>query len=107
VESTGLFPVEYRIPGALRGRVRGRRIAIVNDVISAGSSVRGTLADLRACGAEPVVIGALLVLGESAVHYAAEQGVALERLVLRESAQWLPLDCPLCAEGTPFEDLSH
>jgi orotate phosphoribosyltransferase len=39
----GLFPVDYRIPGALRDVVRGRRVAIVNDVINAGSSVRATL----------------------------------------------------------------
>src|SRR5438128_9566480 len=36
-----LFPVEYRVPGVLREKVHGKRIAIVNDVISAGSAVRG------------------------------------------------------------------
>ena len=46
-----LFPVRYRVPAALRPFVAGRRVAIVNDVISAGSAVRGTLADLRGCGA--------------------------------------------------------
>jgi orotate phosphoribosyltransferase len=35
-----LFPVEYRLPNALHPMVRGKRIAIVNDVISAGSAVR-------------------------------------------------------------------
>jgi orotate phosphoribosyltransferase len=82
-------------------------VAIVNDVIAAGSAVRATLADLRACGAEPVAIGALLVLGDSAERYAAEQGVALERLAAREHAQWEPEACPLCAAGEPLEDLSH
>jgi orotate phosphoribosyltransferase len=103
----GLFPVDYRLPGALRERVRGRRVAIVNDVIAAGSAVRGTLADLQACGAEPVVIGALLVLGDSAARYAAEKSVALETLASREHAQWEPLNCPLCAAGVPLADLSH
>jgi hypothetical protein len=39
--------VKYRIPPALRSQVRGKRVAIVNDVINAGSAVRGTFLDLR------------------------------------------------------------
>src|SRR5919107_1434591 len=50
-------------PDALWG-VRGRRLAIVDDVMSAGSALRGTCAELVAHGAEPVVAGALLVLGD-------------------------------------------
>jgi orotate phosphoribosyltransferase len=106
-ERRGLFPIEYRLPGALRDRVRGKRVAIVNDVIAAGSAVRGTLADLRACGAQPVAIAALLVLGDAAERYAREQGVALEALAIREHAQWAPEACPLCAAGVPLHDLSH
>ena len=41
-ENRDLFPVEYRIPAALRDSIRGKRVAIVNDVINAGSAVRGT-----------------------------------------------------------------
>src|SRR5215203_1484871 len=32
--------VTYRIPAGLRGHVRGERIAVVDDVINAGSAVR-------------------------------------------------------------------
>src|SRR5437867_1326114 len=53
LQSDALYPVEYRIPRALRATVRRRRVAIVNDVINAGSAVRGTFADLKACGAAP------------------------------------------------------
>src|SRR5215470_11774772 len=38
-----LFPIDYRLPRALRARVRDRRVAVVNDVINAGSAVRGAL----------------------------------------------------------------
>jgi orotate phosphoribosyltransferase len=106
-EREGLFSVEYRLPGALRDRVRGRRVVLVNDVISAGSSVRGTLADLEACGAEPVAIGALLVLGDAATGLTAERGLPLESLAAREHAQWVPQACPLCETGVPLADLSH
>lgn len=32
----GSFPVEYRLPKALHSAVKGKRVAIINDVISAG-----------------------------------------------------------------------
>jgi len=35
--AAGLYPVEYRLPGTLRDAVRGKTVAIVNDVINAGS----------------------------------------------------------------------
>ena len=51
-EAEALFPVEYVVPQVVRPKLRGKRVAIVNDVISAGSAVRGTLADLTACDAD-------------------------------------------------------
>lgn len=102
--SDALFPVEYRVPRALRARVRDKRVAIVNDVVNAGSAVRGALVDLQACAAQPVVIGALLVLGPSAARLAAEQGVALETLATLPNTIWTPADCPLCARQVPLAD---
>ena len=61
-----LFPVDYRLPPVLRARLRGKRVAIVNDVISAGSAVRGTFEDLQSCGANTVAVASLAVLGSSA-----------------------------------------
>ena len=54
-DRTGLYPVDYRIAPALRGTIRGLRVALVDDAISAGSAVRSTLADLESCGAVPVL----------------------------------------------------
>ena len=100
--SEGLFPVAYRLPPALRARVEGRRVAVVNDVVNAGSAVRGTLSDLRACGAHPVVIGTLAVLGSAAQRLAHDEDVALEHLAALANAIWTPEDCPLCARGLPL-----
>src|SRR4030095_13190075 len=72
-----LFPVKYELPRALRERVQAKRVAIVNDVVSAGSAVRGTLANLRACGATVVAIGALAVMGTAAKRFADEEGLVL------------------------------
>lgn len=56
-KARGLYRARYRIPGALAERVAGKRFAIVDDVMSAGSALRGTYADLRAHGATCVVAG--------------------------------------------------
>ena len=45
-----LFPVEYPIPKPLHETLRGAPVVIVNDVINAGSAVRGTLNSLRRSG---------------------------------------------------------
>ena len=105
--SDGLYPVQYRIPGALREKVRGKRVAIVNDVINAGSAVRGTFADLQACGAETVAISTLLVLGSFATGFAAEKNVSLESIASLPNEVWTPPECPLCAAGVPLNQPSE
>jgi orotate phosphoribosyltransferase len=99
----GIFPVEYRLPRALQPAVHGKRVAIVNDVISAGSAVRGTLSDLQALGARVVAIGALLALGDAIGKFAAEHRVALELLEQMPNNLWIPSECPLCAAGVQLE----
>jgi orotate phosphoribosyltransferase len=103
---SGLFPVSYPIPRALRPRLRGQRVAVVNDVINAGSAVRGTLATLDECGAQPVAIGTLAIYGESAGELAARHAVPLEALASFPSQIWEPKACPLCARGVPLTDES-
>jgi orotate phosphoribosyltransferase len=99
----GLYAARYRVPDALRERVHGRTVAIVDDVINAGSATRATLADLRACGARVLAIGALLVLGSRAAELAAAEGLALERVAALDNPLWAPDECPLCAAGVPLE----
>jgi orotate phosphoribosyltransferase len=99
----GLYPVEYRLPRALQPAVKGKRVAIVNDVISAGSAVRGTFSDLQALGAGVVAVGALLALGDAIAEFAAEHCVALELLERMPNNLWTPAQCPLCAAGMPLE----
>lgn len=100
----GLFPVSYRLPGAQRDLVSGKRVVIVNDVIGAGSAVLGTLKDLYECGADPVAIGALAARGSAAMVLARENGLALETLASFPGEQWKPSECPMCAAGVPLTD---
>jgi orotate phosphoribosyltransferase len=102
----GLFPVGYRIPDSLRKELEGKRVAIVNDVIHAGSAVRGTFADLEQCGAMVVSISALLVLGSAAAAFAASKGVPLRSIASLAKDIWTVEECPLCALGVPCEDVA-
>jgi len=101
----GLFPAGYRIPKTLRKLVRQKRVGIVNDVINAGSAVRGTFDDLLDCDANVVAIGSLLVLGISASAYAHSKNVALESVATLPNNLWTQSKCPLCAAGAPLEDV--
>jgi orotate phosphoribosyltransferase len=96
--------VTYRLPDGLRERVRGKSVAVVDDVINAGSALRGTLAELRACGARPTAAGALLVLGSAAARWCAGQAIPLETIAALPNEIWAPAECPLCAAGVPLED---
>ena len=97
----GLFPVSYQLPAGLRN-LAGRRVAVVNDVINAGSAVRGTLDDLASCSAEVVAIGTLLSLGAAPAKLAEEAFVPLEALAVEPNTIWAPRACPLCARGVPL-----
>jgi len=102
----GLYRARYLLPPAFAERVRGKRVAMVDDVMSAGSALRGTFAELRAHGAEPVVAGALLVLGTAGADYFAEHRVAVEAVARDRYDLWLPDACPLCASGALLENVA-
>jgi orotate phosphoribosyltransferase len=101
-----LYRARYRLPASLSGRVRGKRVALVDDVMSAGSALRGTDAELRAHGARPVVAGALLLLGLAGAEYFSQESVPVESIVRDDLALWLPGRCPLCEQGVRLEDVT-
>jgi orotate phosphoribosyltransferase len=102
----GLFPAGYRVPAPLRAGLQGKRVAIVNDVTNAGSAVIGTFANLEECGANVVAISTLLVLGSAAARFAAKKNVPLHTLATLPNNLWTPSECPLCASGTPLQDVA-
>jgi orotate phosphoribosyltransferase len=104
--ATGLFPVRYLVPSSQRTRLRGRRVVIVDDAISAGSAVKGSHADLLACGAHPIACGALIVFGHAADQFSVQLNLALEYVARLPFNMWRPEDCPLCRSGVPLERVS-
>jgi orotate phosphoribosyltransferase len=103
----GLYPADYRLPDTLRPRITGKKIAIVDDAINAGSAVRATCLDLQASGARLAAVAALFVLGEQAAQLADGWNVPLEGIAHLPSQLWSPETCPLCAAGVPLEDFAR
>ncbi|MEN3269932.1 phosphoribosyltransferase family protein [Pseudonocardia sp.] len=103
IGEAGLYAATYRLPDALAVRVAGRRVAIVDDVVNAGSAVRATLTALTEAGAQQVALGALLTLGSTPAAVAAGAGLPLEALTTRANELWEPSVCPRCAAGEPLE----
>jgi orotate phosphoribosyltransferase len=103
-EQGSAFSARYRLPPATGHRLLGKRVALVDDVMSAGSSLRATLMEIEAHGAIPVVVGALHVLGTSGATFFAERGLRIETTGRSAFDSWRPPECPLCASGIPLED---
>lgn len=99
-----LFRATYELPPELSTSVVDQTIAVVDDVISAGSSVRATVAALASAGATTVVVGSLAVFGEEASQHFATQGIPLETLQRRSLNLWQADECPLCRSGMPLVD---
>jgi orotate phosphoribosyltransferase len=96
--------VRYRIPPAFGAPLAGKRTAIVDDAINAGSATRATHAALLALGAQPVAVGALLLLGNAALPFLEANNLAVERLAAIRNEIWEPERCPLCAAREPLVD---
>lgn len=101
--SAALFSARYRLPPGQLAHVRGERVAVVDDVISAGSSVRATIAALEDGGAAIAAAGALLVLGDVGRAHLAARGIPVEALGDRALVLWPAADCPRCRDGLPLE----
>jgi orotate phosphoribosyltransferase len=102
---SGVFMAQYQLPPGLRARVGGRRVAIVDDVMSAGSSLRATMDEMTAHGAVIVVVGALFVLGSKGAQFFAGHGLAVESVGQCAFDMWPAEACPLCAAGAVLEDV--
>lgn len=95
----GLYRATYRFPGGAVRRLRGKRVALVDDVMSAGSSLLATHVAATAHGATTAVVGALLVLGREGDAVFAREGIPVAAPARGEQQMWTPAECPLCAAG--------
>ena len=98
-----LFDARYALPDDVRTRAANERFAIVDDVISAGSSARATVDALTSTGASIAVVGAMLVLGRRAVDHFEATGLPLVASRYEAFDCWTREDCPLCAKGIALD----
>lgn len=73
-------PQKLRMDPARVGAVRGKRVAVVDDVISTGASLSSALRLVRRMDAEPVVIGTLMTEGGGWKQALAEDAALVRTL---------------------------
>jgi orotate phosphoribosyltransferase len=103
------FLAGYRSPGqatgyhvpSVPGGIGGWRVAVVDDAVNAGTAVAACLRELRAQGAVPVAVAALLALGEASAMVPASLGVPFYPAGTMPSRARPAPECPLCAGGVP------
>jgi orotate phosphoribosyltransferase len=74
------------------------RVAIVDDILTTGASLRETVEAVRGAGVEPIAAAVLVDRSTEPV----ELGFPLHALGRIEIPSWAPDACPLCAEGVPL-----
>jgi orotate phosphoribosyltransferase len=75
----------------------GARVLVVEDVVTTGGSVAEVVALVRAAGAEPVAVAALIDRGGPKLF-----DLELIALLRLEVESWEPSACGLCAADTPL-----
>ena len=105
-DNKDMYRASYRLPLTFRSQLVGKRVAIVDDVMSAGSALRGTYQELMQHSARPVVAGAIVVLGTKGVEYFAEQKVPVEAPARADFDLWMPNECPMCRNAVALEDVA-
>ena len=96
--------IAFRVEG--RGQM-GHSLPLrhaAEDALADGANV--VRVDLSGCEhVDSTFVGTLLVLGTIALDHFAGLAIPVESLAQRDFALWDPSSCPLCAAGTPLEDL--
>lgn len=78
------------------------RALVVEDVITTGGSAQEVVDLVRARGAVPIGVGALIDRSDPAFRFGA--GVPIKALMKLETTSWDASACPLCREGRAVDD---
>jgi orotate phosphoribosyltransferase len=72
------------------------KVLVVEDVTTTGGSVKRVLELVKALGAEPIAVGAIVDRSGSTIEF----GVPFLKLITLNLQTYTPADCPMCAQGT-------
>jgi orotate phosphoribosyltransferase len=78
--------------------VSGERVLVVDDVLTAGGSVRDVIGAVHALGGELIGIGVLVDRSQGPIDF----GVPLFSCLKTTAETYRPQACPLCATGEPL-----
>jgi orotate phosphoribosyltransferase len=82
-------------------QIPGRRIVIVEDVVTTGGTVRRVVDAVRALGGE--IVGLSILCNRGGITAADVGGVPIHALItLTDLESWPEEDCPLCRQGVPI-----
>lgn len=98
-------PPAFRLPATVRDRIGGWRVAVVDDAVNAGTAVQASCRELRAAGAEPVAVAALVALGPAAAGVTGALGLPFHAVATLPSQAWPADGCPLCDHGNPLDQV--
>lgn len=92
--------------------VRGKRVFIIEDVLTTGGSVKKVVQLINDCGGDVMGVGVLWnrsgVTPQDVTPAGCPSVPVLMALVNRDFPKWPAGECPLCAAGTPVNtDLGH
>ncbi|NLI90723.1 MAG: orotate phosphoribosyltransferase [Peptococcaceae bacterium] len=78
----------------------GEKVLVVEDVITTGGSVKEVIAIVKEAGAIPVGVGVLVDRSGGKADFG---GLLLHSLIQMNIEAFEPENCPLCAQGLPWE----
>jgi orotate phosphoribosyltransferase len=77
----------------------GERVLVVDDVLTAGGSIRDVIAAVTALQGKVIGVGVLVERSEKSIDF----GAPLFSCLRTVAETYLPEDCPLCAAQVPLE----
>ena len=88
--------VKKQILKRFKNLVYGRRVLVVDDVMTTGSSVKKIINEVHKAGGIVVAVGVICNRGGASLDY------PLFSFWQTEIEDWLPEKCPLCRDGIPI-----
>ncbi len=96
----------YAVPPELGPTLRGKRAAIVDDVINAGAATHACAREIETWGGTVVAVGSLIARTPGPVDRWPDHGLPVAHLLGLPWHTWPAADCPLCRARVPVDPLS-
>lgn len=93
---------DFALTRGYRRFVAGKRVLVVEDVITTGASVRKVIEVVKDAGGEVAGVGVMGYSGRVGVTAEDLGAPKLETLLTLDLEAWDAKDCPLCARGVPI-----